>query len=185
MKSQAYKEKYMSEKSSASAERARNLSDKDASSQRRKYLVFKLGNEKFGVELSSVKEVIGLTEITEVPQVPSYFQGLINLRGKIISVIDLRKKMGLLAADYEPKKTSIIITEIQSVVLGVVVDDVEEVASYQKELQIEESIDVQGKISQEYLQGVAKTDDNKLVLLMNINQILSSNDLSVIQRKSA
>lgn len=164
---------------------SKDMRDVDSASQRRKYLVFKLGHERFGIALSSVKEVIGLTEITEVPQVPSFFQGLINLRGKIISVIDLRKKMGLEATQYQPKKTSIIITEIKSVVLGVIVDDVEEVASYEKEEQIEESIDVQGKVSKEYLQGVAKTSDNKLVLLMNINEILSSSDLSVIEKKAA
>mgnify|MGYP002640780839 CR=1 FL=1 len=156
----------------------------DGSTGRRKYLVFKLGSEKFGVELSSVKEVIGLTKITEVPQVPSFFQGLINLRGKIISVIDLRKKMGLKATDYQPKKTSIIITEVHSVVLGLIVDDVEEVASYEVEQQIEEAIDVQGSVSKEYLQGVAKTEDNKLVLLMNTNQILSTSDLAAIKNQS-
>ncbi len=157
----------------------------DLANHRRKYLVFKLGNERFGIELSSVKEVIGLTAITEIPQVPSFFQGLINLRGKIISVIDLRKKMGLPSAEYQPKKTSIIISEIQKVVLGVVVDDVEEVASYEKEQQIEESIEVQGKMSKEYLQGVAKTEGNKLVLLMNINKILSTSDLAIIQKSAA
>ncbi len=175
----------MTKESNAIMDSVKDVRDMDTSSQRRKYLVFKLHNEKFGIELSSVKEVIGLTEITEVPQVPSFFQGLINLRGKIISVIDLRKKMGLPSAEYEPKKTSIIITEMQDVVLGVVVDDVDEVASYEKEQQIEESIDVQGKISKEYLQGVAKTEDSKLVLLMNINKILSLSDLTIIQRQAA
>ncbi len=70
-------------------------------------------------------------------------------------------------------------------VLGAIVDDVEEVASYEKNEQIEESIDVQGKSSKEYLQGVAKTEDNKLVLLININKILSSSDLAIIQKQAA
>ena len=175
----------MSEENNSLMDGVKDVREDDSLSQTRKYLVFKLGNEKFGVELSSVREVIGLTEITEVPQVPSFFQGLINLRGKIISVIDLRKKMGLPTIEYKPKKTSIIITEIQDVVLGVVVDDVEEVASYEKEQQIEDSIDVQGKISKEYLQGVAKIEDNKLVLLMNISQIITSGDLAVIQKNVA
>jgi purine-binding chemotaxis protein CheW len=175
----------MSEEVSDILESTHGRDSASSNSDKRKYLVFKLGSEKFGVPLSSVKEVIGLTDITEIPQVPSYFQGLINLRGKIISVIDLRKKMGISKAEYEPKKTSIIITEIQGVDLGVIVDDVEEVASYEKESQIEESIDVQGAVSREYLQGVAKTEDDKSVLLMNMDKILSSSDLAVLKQKAA
>ena len=151
---------------------------------KRKYLVFKLGEERFAIPLSSVKEVIGLTSITEIPQVPRFFKGLINLRGKIISVIDLRLKIGLTSSEYCSKKTSIVITEIDEITLGVIVDDVQEVASYEMGKEIEENIDVHGKISRDYIQGVAKTE-NRLVLLMNPTSILSSNEMAIIKRQAA
>jgi purine-binding chemotaxis protein CheW len=129
---------------------------------RSKYLVFDLMDERYGVPLSSVKEVIGLTDITVVPNVPTFFKGLINLRGKIISIIDLRSKLKLQQADYEDKKTTIIIAEIDDFTIGTIVDDVREVANFENS-QIEHGLDIQSNAGREYITGVAKTEEKGMM----------------------
>src|ERR1051326_8753850 len=95
-----------------------------------KYLTFLLANEEFGIRVLKVREIMGMQEITAVPQTPSYIKGVINLRGKVVPVIDLRLKFGLPAADYT-QRTCIIVTQIQgesgSVLMGIVVDGVSDV----------------------------------------------------------
>jgi len=148
-----------------------------------KYLVFTLGQERYGVLLSSVKEVIGLTEITAVPQVPKFFKGLINLRGRIISLVDLRIKLGLPEQEYQAKRTSVIIVEIGSIVMGVIVDNVEEVSGYE-EGQIERQLEIQSHLSREYMQGVSKTGEGNMVLLVDINKVLNAEELAIVKNNS-
>ncbi len=150
---------------------------------RTKYLTFNLADEKYGVPLSTVKEIIGIVEITPVPQVPKFFKGLINLRGKIISVIDLRLKLSIPAADFTPKKTSIVITEIDDIVIGVIVDDVEAVVGFHDE-QINGTAEIQSKVSNEYISGVAKTENQKLCLLLDISKVLSLEELNLIANRA-
>ncbi|MCK5882573.1 MAG: purine-binding chemotaxis protein CheW [Bacteriovoracaceae bacterium] len=150
---------------------------------RTKYLTFNLADEKYGLPLSSVKEIIGMVDITPVPQVPKFFKGLINLRGKIISVIDLRIKLAISAGEIEPKKTSIVITDIEDVVIGVIVDDVEAVVGFHDE-QINSTVEIQSKVSNEYVSGIAKTDNQKLCLLLDISKVLSLEELNMITSKA-
>lgn len=150
--------------------------------KREKYLIFSLLDEYFGVPLSSVKEVIGLSEITCVPNVPLYFKGLINLRGKIISVIDLRTKLKLTSTDYDEKKNCIIIVEIEDFVIGTIVDDVSAVSGFLND-QIEKNLDIQSDVSREFVTGVAKTGDKKLTLLLDIGKVLSVDELKFIKDK--
>src|SRR5579871_4984315 len=95
-----------------------------------KYLTFQLGQEEFGIRVLKVREIIGLQEITAVPQTPPHVKGVINLRGRIIPVIDLRLKFGMSATEYD-RRTCIIVTQVQGeaapIVIGVVVDGVSEV----------------------------------------------------------
>ena len=95
-----------------------------------KYLTFHLSNEEFGIRVLKVREIMGLQEITAVPQTPAHIKGVINLRGKVVPVIDLRLKFGLAAAEYT-QRTCIIVTQVQgesgSVLMGIVVDGVSEV----------------------------------------------------------
>ncbi len=95
-----------------------------------KYLTFQLASEEFGIRVLKVREIMGLQEITAVPQTPSHVKGVINLRGKVVPVVDLRLKFGLPAAEYT-QRTCIIVTQIQgetgSVLVGIVVDGVSEV----------------------------------------------------------
>lgn len=155
----------------------------EGSKKRIKYLIFSLAGENYGISLSSVKEVIGLTEVTPVPHVPKFFKGLINLRGKIISVIDLREKLALSQSQYESKKTSIIIVEIGDITLGAVVDDVEEVVGFEAE-QIEDTLDIQSTVSREFITGVAKTSGKRLVLLLDIGKALSVDELNLVRNKT-
>jgi len=155
----------------------------EGQSTRCKNLIFTLADERYGIPLSSVKEVICMTDITPVPHVPTFFKGLINLRGKIISIIDLRAKLGLSMSKYEPKKTSIIIVDVQDWVLGAIVDDVSEVAGFEQK-QIEQHLDIQSSVSSKYITGVAKTTDKKLVLLLDIGSVLSVEELAIIKERT-
>ena len=161
----------------------RALLREERSAGRVKYLVFELMEERYGIPLSSVKEVIGLTEITKVPNVPDFFVGLINLRGQIISVLDLRKKLKLPEEKYKDKKTTIIITEFENVTIGTIVDDVKEVANFESS-QIENKLDIQSSLGREFMTGVAKTNDNKLTLLLNIGKVLSLDERVLLKEKS-
>ena len=161
----------------------RALLREERSAGRVKYLVFELMEERYGIPLSSVKEVIGLTEITKVPNVPDFFVGLINLRGQIISVLDLRKKLKLPEEKYKDKKTTIIITEFENVTIRTIVDDVKEVANFESS-QIENKLDIQSSLGREFMTGVAKTNDNKLTLLLNIGKVLSLDERVLLKEKS-
>ncbi|MFW5887282.1 MAG: chemotaxis protein CheW [Bacteriovoracia bacterium] len=152
--------------------------------KRNKHLVFSLKDEKYGIPLSVVKEVIGMTEITPIPHVPVYFKGLINLRGKIISVIDLRVKLEVGKAEISPKKTCIIITEINDLIIGVIVDEVEEVAGFEPS-QMEHNLDIQSKVSKDFITGVAKISDRRLILLLDISKTLSLEELNILKNHSS
>ena len=156
-------------------------SERESDAKRSKYLIFSLAEERYGIPLSSVKEVIGLTEITSVPHAPSYFKGLINLRGRIISVIDFRLKLSLPKFEYEPKKSSIVIVEFENYVIGMIVDDVNEVIGFEAN-QIENDLNMSGSTNQDYLIGVAKTEDKRLILLLEVSKILSTDELVSIRK---
>ncbi|CZF80581.1 MULTISPECIES: chemotaxis protein CheW [Grimontia] len=146
---------------------------------KQKKLIFSLAEEQYGIPLSSVKEVIGMVKVTPIPHMPSFFKGLINLRGKIISVIDLRLKLGFEEKAYEPKKTSIIISDVNSLTVGTIVDDVNEVIGFTDE-QIETKIQISSSIKREYIYGVAKAEDSSLVLLLDILNVLEPEELDLI-----
>ncbi|OVE82630.1 hypothetical protein BVY03_00535 [bacterium K02(2017)] len=146
-----------------------------------KHLIFDLASERYGIPLSIVKEVISLSEIAPIPHVPKYLIGLINLRGSIITIIDLRMKLGLTSNEYIPKKTSIIITDIDNLTIGFVVDEVADVVKI-KSKQVDNQISVQSKTSREYISGVAKMGDKKLALLLDIGKVLATSDLDIIRK---
>ena len=143
-----------------------------------KYLTFQLGNEEFGVRVLKVREIMGLQEITSVPQTPCHVKGVINLRGKVIPVIDLRIKFGLPNAEYA-QRTCIIVTQVQgeagAVLMGVVVDGVSEVLNLTG-TEIEDTPDFGEEAAGKYLLGMAKVK-GKVKILLDIDQVLSSQDL--------
>ena len=149
-----------------------------------KNLIFSLAGEKYSIPLSSVKEVIGLAKITPIPHVPCFFKGLINLRGKIISVIDLRLKLEFPEIEYQAKKTSIIITDVNGLTIGTIVDDVDEVVGFTDE-QLDENLDIATTVQREYILGVAKADDDRLVLMLDIEKLLTADELELMTRQGS
>lgn len=151
--------------------------------KRNKHLIFSLGFERFGIPLSQVKEVIGTVPITPIPNVPAFFKGIINLRGRIISVIDLKNKLAISRKDSDSKRPCILICEFGEVVIGSIVDDVMEVFGFE-ESEIERSIDIQSTVSREYVTGVAKSHDKGLTLLLEISKVLNVTELEALRSQN-
>ena len=143
-----------------------------------KYLTFQLANEEFGIRVLKVREIMGIQEITAVPQTPAHIKGVINLRGKVVPVVDLRLKFGVAAADYT-QRTCIIVTQVQGesspVMMGIVVDSVSEVLNLTG-TEIEDTPDFGEEISGSYLLGMAKVK-GKVKILLDIDRVLSTQDL--------
>jgi purine-binding chemotaxis protein CheW len=142
-----------------------------------KYLTFQLAHEEFGIRVLKVREIMGLQEITAVPQTPLHIKGVINLRGKVVPVIDLRLKFGVPAADYT-QRTCIIVTQVQgesgAILMGIVVDGVSEVVNLTGS-EIEDTPDFGEQIAGQYLLGMAKVK-GKVKILLDIDKVLSSQD---------
>jgi len=142
-----------------------------------KYLTFHLANEEFGIRVLKVREIMGIQEITSVPQTPAHIKGVINLRGKVVPVIDLRLKFGLTAAEYT-QRTCIIVTQMQgdsgAVLMGIVVDGVSEVLNLTA-AEIEDTPNFGEEVSSGYLLGMAKVK-GKVKILLDIDKVLSTQD---------
>ncbi len=143
-----------------------------------KYLIFHLGEEEFGTKILKVREIIGLQDITPVPQTPAYIKGVINLRGKVIPVVDLRLKFGMPETEYT-QRTCIIVVHVNiadtSVLTGVVVDGVAEVLNVSAG-EIEDTPDFGVQAETSYLLGMAKSK-GKVKILLDIDQVLTSQEL--------
>ena len=144
-----------------------------------KYLIFQLGTEEFGVEVLKVREIMGVLEITAVPQMPSYLKGVINLRGKVIPVVDLRLKFGLPEEPYTPRTCIIVVRteqEHDALVMGMIVDGVAEVLPL-TEADIEDTPDFGTGVATPFLRGMAKIK-GKVKILLDIDKVLSTHDVS-------
>ena len=148
----------------------------------RKYMVFLISGERFAVPLGQVKEVIGLSKITPLPNVPKYFKGLINLRGKIISIIALGEKLQITSKEAAAKPC-IIISEIRDAVVGMIVDQVIEVVGIHDD-QIERNLDLANAGCREYVTGIAKIESQALTVLLDIGKVLNIEELVGVQKSS-
>ena len=155
-----------------------NTTTAQADARAGKYLTFQLANEEFGIKVLKVREIMGLQEITAVPQTPGHVKGVINLRGKVVPVVDLRLKFALPAADYT-QRTCIIVTQVQgessAVLMGIVVDGVSEVLNLTSQ-EIEDTPDFGDEAGVRYLLGMAKVK-GKVKILLDIDQVLSTQEL--------
>jgi purine-binding chemotaxis protein CheW len=151
-----------------------------------KYLTFSLAGEEYGIGILKVREIIGMLPITSVPETPPYVKGVINLRGKVIPVVDLRRRFGMPNMDYT-ERTCIIVVEIAgpagTVSMGVVVDCVSEVMNI-KGADIEDTPMFGTQLNTEYILGMAKVGKG-LKILLNIEKALTSNEVESMQRASA
>ena len=135
-----------------------------------KLVCFELAGEVFGVPISMVQEIIRMQEITEIPRAPEFVEGVINLRGKIIPVIDLRKRFGL-GAGEQTKNTRIVVIKVGEITVGMVVDAVSEVIRLNDE-DIEPPSPIVASLDAEYIKGVGKIE-SKLIILLDTEKILS------------
>lgn len=146
-----------------------------------KYLVFQLGREEFGIRVLNVREIMGMQEITSVPQTAPYVKGVINLRGKVIPVVDLRLKFGLPLQDYTAR-TCIIVVQVNSqpgpAFMGIIVDGVAEVLNVAPS-DIEDTPDFGDGAPAPYLLGMAKVK-GAVKILLDINWVLTHQDLGEI-----
>jgi purine-binding chemotaxis protein CheW len=147
-----------------------------------KYLVFRLGREEFGIYVLKVREIMGIQNITAVPQTPAYVKGVINLRGKVISVVDLRLKFGLPEIECT-QRTCIIVVQIEADeharLMGIVVDGVAEVLNLATG-DIEDTPNFGQGAETTYLLGMAKTK-GKVKILLDIDSVLTSQELHGIE----
>ena len=147
-----------------------------------KYLTFSLAGEEYGISILKIKEIIGMMSITPVPRTPAYVKGVINLRGKVIPVVDLRLKFEMEEMGYT-ERTCIIVVETRgeagSVLIGIVVDSVSEVLNI-KGAEIEETPTFGARLDTDYILGMAKRDGGVKILL-DIDKVLGSETLEVVR----
>ena len=134
-------------------------------------VTFKIGEEEFGVDILRVQEIIRTMEITRVPKAPDFVEGVINLRGKVIPIIDLRKRFGMEVREHD-KHTRIIVIEINNMIVGFVVDAVHEVLRIPSDTVEPPPPAVMGGIDSEYIRGVGRLDD-RLLILLDLDKLLS------------
>src|SRR5450759_1747415 len=138
-------------------------------------VTFNLANEEFGVAITRVQEINRMMDITKIPNAPEFIEGVVNLRGKIVPVVDLRKKLGFPEKEHD-KSTRIMVVEVNGMVLGFIVDSVSEVLRI-PESTIEPPPSLVGGVESDYLNGVGKLDD-RLLLLINLEKVIKSDQLS-------
>jgi len=139
------------------------LDEDDEDTQKDKYLTFTVGKEDYGIEIYFVTEIIGIQKITDVPDMPAYVKGVINLRGKVIPVMDVRLRFRMSERAYDDR-TCIIVVNVNSTTVGLVVDTVKEVADIPPN-QIELPPEVADATSQHYIKGLGKIGDDVKILL--------------------
>lgn len=159
-----------------------NTTPTKAEAQAGKFLTFFLADEEYGIEILKVQEIIGLMPVTRIPRTPDYVRGVINLRGKIIAITDLRKKFGMEYVD-ETSETCIIVVQTNGVEIGVMVDKVSEVLDIPA-AEIESTPSFGSSVPTEFLLGIGNTGSG-VKLLLNIERILSDQQLMELCAESA
>ncbi len=161
---------------------AEELLEEREDTQKDKYLTFSLGTEEYGIEIKYVREIVGLQKITEVPGLPPYVKGIINLRGNIIPVLDVRARFNKPEIGYNDRTCTIII-EVQEILIGLIVDAVAEVLSI-PEHDIVVPPQLGNKYQNRFLKGIGKVEDN-VKLLLNCEKLLSDEELEEISKSLA
>lgn len=147
------------------------------------YLTFQLGGETYGLEILKVQEIIGMMNVTRVPRTPNFVRGVINLRGKVIPVVDLRLKFGLESKE-DTNRTCIIVVQVargnESVTMGILVDEVSEVLDINGE-QIEPAPTFGDTVSTDFILGMGKVAQ-KVVMLLDVEKVLSSGEIAMVDQ---
>ncbi len=150
--------------------------------QDNKFLTFKLGEENFAIPILKIKEIIGMMTVTKVPRLPDFIKGVVNLRGKIIPVVDLRLKFGMEERSYD-ERTQIIVMEIQSEngtkTNGIVVDTVQEVMDIPLE-NIETPPQYGANVDQEFLKGMGKVKE-QVIMMLDVDRIFTTGEKEILE----
>ena len=162
------------------------MPEKDVTSlkaQEGKYLTFSLGGEVYGLAILKVQEIIGIMTVTRVPRTPEFVRGVINLRGKVIPVVDLRLKFGLDSTE-DTERTCIIVVQVSnedtSVTMGVIVDEVSEVLDINAS-QIEEAPEFGGQVDTEFIMGMGKVE-KKVIMLLDVDEVLTGGEIEAVSK---
>ncbi|PLY13208.1 MAG: chemotaxis protein CheW [Desulfuromonas sp.] len=146
------------------------------------YLTFRLGEESFGIDVLKVREILDFIEVTKVPKAPDYMLGVINLRGSVVPVVDLRKRFAIESGE-RTKDNCIIVLEINlngdELKVGIIGDMVEEVIDLRSE-QIEPPPKLGSQLRAEFIVGMGKQDEN-FIILLDIDKIFSDEELSLVR----
>ena len=151
-----------------------------------KYLTFELADEVYGLEILKVQEIIGMMTVTRVPRTPEFVRGVVNLRGQVIPVIDLRLKFGLDPIE-DTEKTCIVVVQVArgraKVTMGIIVDEVSEVMDIDGEL-IEASPSFGSSVDTEFILGMGKIDQT-VVMLLDVDKVLSGGDIAAVEHAAS
>jgi len=146
------------------------------------YLTYKLENEIFALDISKVREVLDFTRVTKVPRTPDFMRGVINLRGSVVPVVDMRLKFGMTKTE-QTVNTCIIIVEIaldgDTTVLGALADSVQEVIELEPS-QIEPAPKIGTRLKTEFIRGMGKRNDN-FIIILDIDRVFSTDELGIVQ----
>lgn len=161
--------------SKAQLEKLQELEEFEEDTQKGKFLTFVLGNEVYGIGIEFVTEIIGIMSITEVPELPEYIRGIINLRGKIIPVMDVRLRFKKEFKEYT-ERTCIVVIDISDVSIGLIVDSVSEVLAIPEE-DIVSPPKVNKDTNNRYIKGIGKVG-NDVRLILDCDKLLTEEELS-------
>lgn len=144
--------------------------DESEDTQEGKYLSFRIGQEVYGIKIRHVTEIVGIQRITEVPDMPCYVKGVINLRGNVIPVVDVRLRFNMQPRDYDDR-TCVIVVNVNESPIGLVVDTVKEVISIQPQMISPPPAVSQSEINR-YIQGIGRFD-SEVIILLTMEEFLS------------
>ncbi|MDB5051677.1 MAG: chemotaxis protein [Fibrobacteres bacterium] len=157
--------------------------DKTGIAKAGKYLTFQLGREVYGIEILKVQEIIGMMAITHVPKTPAFVRGVINLRGKVIPVVELRSKFGMESKE-DTDRTCIVVVQVSwaaaTVTMGMLVDEVSEVLNVTHE-QIEAPPSFGASVDTDFILGMGKVGQ-KVVMLLDADKVLAAEEIAVISK---
>ncbi len=151
-----------------------NKEEKVQQKEEKQYIVFFVNEKQFGVDVGQAREIINKQELTYIPNAPDFIQGVINLRGEIIPIIELKNRLNLSTGDHS-REEKIIIVELDGTLLGMQVDDVKEMIRLNVE-DIADPPEIVKGVNRNYLSGVGKLGD-KLLILLNLDRVLSSKEI--------
>ena len=143
----------------------------------RQFVSFTVDKEEYGVHIEDVQEVVRMPEITHLPQTDSFIKGVINLRGNIIPVIDMRERFRMQSCDYN-ETTRVIVVSIEDKLVGMIVDTVSQVLEISEE-EISDAPDIIHGLSREYIEGIGKVNDS-MIILLKIQSVLTAEEIMMI-----